>query len=154
MKSILISFFLLVLSTVQPANAAEGVGGVHHLGLTVTDLEASQQFFTEVLGFSTVGGDESYPSVFVSNGEIMVSLWRANDPASATPFNRKTNVGLHHLAFQMESRETLDTLYQQLQAAPGVEIEFSPEPLTGTPATHMMIREPSGNRLEFIYWPG
>ena len=32
------------------------VGPIHHLRLTVTDVELSKAFYTEVLGFRTRGG--------------------------------------------------------------------------------------------------
>ncbi|PCJ16728.1 MAG: glyoxalase, partial [SAR86 cluster bacterium] len=65
----------------------------------------------------------------------------------------KNNVGLHHLALSIASFEELDALYEVLANTDGVVIEFSPEPLSGGPTKHMMIREPSGNRLEFIHRP-
>ena len=80
-------------------------------------------------------------------------MWRATDPESAIRFDRKTNVGLHHLAFNVGSFDELDALYEVLRDTNGVVIEFSPEPLSGGPTKHMMIREPSGNRLEFIHMP-
>jgi lactoylglutathione lyase len=129
------------------------IGDVNHIGLTVTDLEASQRFFVDVLGFEPAGGDPEYPALFVANNDIMVTLWRATDPQSAIAFDRKQNVGLHHLAFNLESFAALDALYAVLRMEPDVVIEFSPELLSGGPARHMMIREPSGNRLEFIHIP-
>lgn len=129
------------------------VGGINHFGLTVTDLDASEQFFTQVLGFELLGRDEEYPSVAVANDEILVTLWRAENPDTAVRFDRRKNVGLHHLAFNVGSFEELDALHVVLSNTPGVVIEFSPEPLSGGPTRHMMIREPSGNRLEFIHTP-
>jgi hypothetical protein len=38
----------------------------------------------------------------------------------------------------------------RLARAPGVRIEFGPEPLRGGPMMHMMCYEPSGIRVEFI----
>ncbi len=133
------------------ANPSHAVGGVDHVGLTVSDLEASTTFFTNLLGFKEVGGDPSYPARFVSNGEILVTLWQAGEGPIA--FDRKQNVGLHHLAFKVESFDALDELYQRCKEAPSVKIEFAPELSYGGPAKHMMLREPSGNRLEFIHRP-
>jgi lactoylglutathione lyase len=129
------------------------VGDVDHIGLTVTDLDRTTTFFTEILGFKLLRRDEDYPATFVSNGQVIVTLWRTVDPSTATPFNRKNNVGLHHLAFQVDSFEALDAMYERLRQADGVTIEFSPEPLSGGPTKHMMFREPSGNRLELIHRP-
>jgi lactoylglutathione lyase len=148
-------FILALLACAPPAVASPPVpvGGVDHVGLTVTDLNASQAFFTDALGFTTLRRDEEYPAVFLTNGHIIVTLWRATDPATAIPFDRKQNVGLHHLAFAVDSFERLAAVYERVNQAPGVKIEFSPEPLSGGPARHMMMREPSGNRIEFIHRP-
>ena len=145
---------LISCSLFNPSFGAEfKVGGINHFGLTVTDLSASELFFTDVLGFELLGRDEDYPSVAVANDEILITLWRTSNPDSAIQFDRKQNVGLHHLAFNVGSFEELDSLHNVLRSTPGVIIEFSPEPLSGGPTRHMMIREPSGNRLEFIHNP-
>ena len=75
--------------------------GAHHVGLTVPDVEAARRFFVEALGFDTVGGRPDYPAAFVSDGTLMITLWRAADPDTATPFDRRANLGLHHLALRV-----------------------------------------------------
>lgn len=132
-----------------PTEEAETLA-LNHIGLAVSDLDASASFFIDTLGWRPAGGDPSYPAKFVTNGEMFVTLWRVTDPASAVPFDRKTNVGLHHMAITVRDLATLDALYQRFQEHPRVEIEFGPEFLGNGPTTHMMIREPSGIRLEFI----
>ena len=127
---------------------------VDHVGLTVTDLEASKTFFVDALGFAVRGQDPSYPAYFLSNGAMTITLWRTTDPSQATAFNRKTNVGLHHLALRVASFEELDALHAQLAEYPGVVIEFPPELAYGGPSKHMMVREPSGNRIELVHRPG
>lgn len=124
--------------------------GAHHVGLTVPDLAKTLGFFTEVLGFSVVGEKPAYPAAFVSDGSIMITLWQAQDPQTATPFDRKQVIGLHHLALQVRDGVTLQDLHQRLADAPFVDIEFSPEPLGGGPTQHMMCSIPGGLRLELI----
>lgn len=123
--------------------------GVHHIGLTVPDLAATRAFFVDTLGFWQVGEKPAYPAVFLSDGAIMLTLWQArrDDP---TAFDRFHNVGLHHLALQVESYAALDALHATLAATPGVEIEFAPEPLGSGPKRHMMCAIPGGIRTEFI----
>lgn len=124
--------------------------GVNHIGLTVSKLEASAAFFTETLGWRNVGGQPDYPAIFVTDGEAFVTLWQVKNPATAMAFDRGRNVGLHHLALTVESLAALHTLYEKLKDTDGVTIEFAPEFLGQGPTTHMMIRDPSGLRLEFI----
>lgn len=127
--------------------------GMNHVGLTVTDLDKSVAFFTDALDWRVVGGDAEYPAKFVTDGKIFLTLWQTTDAAKAVAFDRKNNVGLHHLALTVKNREALDVLYERFLDHEGVVIEFSPEPNGGGPTIHMMIREPSGNRLEFAYNP-
>ena len=124
--------------------------GVHHVGLTVTDLDASCDFFTGLLGWEKVGGNPDYPAVFVSDGSIMLTLWKAKEPLAAKPFDKNNNVGLHHLAISVADLETLNKIHQKLVAAENVVIEFAPELLRNGPATHMMCYEPGGIRIECI----
>ena len=127
--------------------------GMNHVGLTVSDLDKSFAFFTETLNWEDAGGYPDYPSKFVTDGELFLTLWQVTDPETALSLDRKNNVGLHHLAITVKSREALDILYRRFLETDGVVIEFSPEPNGGGPTIHMMIREPSGNRLEFAYTP-
>ena len=124
--------------------------GVHHVGLTVTDLDASCGFFTELLGWEKVGGDADYPAVFVSDGTVMVTLWQAQQASVARPFDKNNNVGLHHLALGVADLDALDRIYQRLRAAKHIKIEFAPELLRSGPAMHMMCYEPGGIRIEFV----
>ncbi|MDJ0785384.1 MAG: VOC family protein [Myxococcota bacterium] len=123
--------------------------GVHHAGLTVPDLAASQAFFQQALGFEAVGEVPDYPAVFLSDGQVMITLWQAENGADATPFDRKRVIGLHHLALQVDAAD-LDALHGELQAREDVSVEFTPESLGGGATRHMMCTIPGGIRLELI----
>lgn len=125
--------------------------GVHHVGLTVSKLEESAAFFTSLLGWEEVRRDDKYPAIFVTDGKNMITLWKAKEHETVA-FNRNKNIGLHHIAFNVESEEALNELYSIMQTN-DIEIEFAPEFLRNGPARHMMCYEPSGIRVEFI-WPG
>ena len=124
--------------------------GAHHIGLTVPDIAETRDFFVNVLRFSVVGERPNYPAVFVSDGTIMITLWQATDPATATPFDRKSVIGLHHLALQVADHAALEALGQTLAETDGVTIEFAPEQLGETPLRHLMCAIPGGIRVEFI----
>jgi len=123
--------------------------GAHHIGLTVPNLEDTRTFFLETLGYEQVGEVPDYPAVFLSDGNILITLWQASDPASAVPFDRKNVIGLHHLALTVDT-DSLDVLHERLQGTRGVEIEFAPEPLGDMPVRHMMCNIPGGIRVEFL----
>jgi len=132
------------------SNDTPSTKGAHHIGLTVPNLEASRSFFVDTLGYQQLGEVADYPAVFLSDGHTMITLWQAMEPASAVPFNRHQNIGLHHLALAVESREQLTRLHHRLARDNQVRIEFAPEPLGAGPAQHMMCAIPGGIRVEFI----
>ena len=124
--------------------------GAHHIGLTVPDLEKARAFFLDTLGFTQVGEIPDYPAVFVSDDVTMITLWQAENPATATPFDRRNVIGLHHLALKLEDQAALEELHGKLRTSEGVAVEFAPEPLGGGPVKHMMCAIPGGIRVEFI----
>ena len=125
--------------------------GSHHIGLTVSNLEASARFFIDILGWTEVRRDPDYPAIFVSDGVLMITLWAAKSD-SPKAFDKNTNIGLHHLALGVETLAGLDDIYNRVTHS-GLDIEFSPEFLRDGPAKHMMCYEPSGIRIEFICIP-
>lgn len=126
--------------------------GPHHIGLTVSKLEHSAAFFTHVLGWKEVARKPDYPAIFVTDGSVLVTLWAAKEKNSAA-FDRHANVGLHHVAFRVDSEAALNQVHEKLKGAAGVTIEFAPQPVGNGPAKHTICYEPSGIRVEF-FWPG
>jgi glyoxylase I family protein len=93
-------------------------GAVHHLRLTVTDIERSRDFYTELLGFdvaveSTPPDDPSSNEVFkilfggvvMTRGNLIMGL-RPMAP-SGDRFD-PDRVGLDHLSFSVGSRDDLE----------------------------------------------
>jgi len=129
--------------------------GVHHVGLVVPELGAAVRFFVQVLGWKVCGGVPSYPAVFVTDGAAMVTLWRVADPGTATAFDRRANIGLHHLALKVASRADLAAMYNRVRLDAGVAIEFAPGPMReGSPLHHFICTMPGGVRLEFATTEG
>jgi catechol 2,3-dioxygenase-like lactoylglutathione lyase family enzyme len=129
--------------------------GVHHVGLTVRDLDEAARFFCGTLGFKEVGRNESYPALFVSDGGVTLTLWRATDPANPVAFNRKTNIGLHHLALAVADQAALAKVYERVRNHPGVAVEITPELVRpGSAIHHFICTIPGGLRIEFATRPG
>lgn len=127
--------------------------GIDHVGLTVRDLTSTRDFFINCLGWKQVGERPEYPAVFVSDGKVMLTLWDVKNRESLVEFDRKTNVGLHHLALRVASEAALGEVFSKVSAWPGVRVEFPPELLGSGPKRHAMVYEPGGIRLEFDYDP-
>ena len=127
--------------------------GFDHVGLSVRDLASSRKFFCDCLGWRVVGERTDYPAAFVSDGHGVLTLWQVEFPDKAIAFNRRTNIGLHHLALAVVDRAGLDALYQRVSNWPGVAVEFGPQLSGAGPKAHFMVREPSGVRVEFAFDP-
>ena len=126
--------------------------GIDHLGLTVRDLAASVEFFTQCLGWQTVGGKPDYPSVFVSDGTSVLTLWQVHNE-NPEKFDRRSNLGLHHVAFKIASEKELNVLYEEVKDWPGIVVECAPEFSGNGPKIHFFVAEPGGLRIEFAYDP-
>ena len=124
--------------------------GIHHVGLAVKDLDKSFEFF-KALGYDKIGGDPDYPSYFLSDAHTMITLWQTD--VGATEFNRRGNVGLHHLAIKVPTEAALHKAYEAVTALDGVQSDFPPQESTSSrlPLMHAMVFEPSGNRIEFTF---
>jgi len=125
--------------------------GVNHLGLAVLDLEKTAKFFVDGLGWTESGRDPTYPRTAVSDGHVRLTLWQVDQSGPVVRFDRRRNVGLHHLALEVRSETDLNSIMERLSAYPGVAIEFSPELVGNGPRKHMMCYEPGGLRIEFIW---
>lgn len=93
-------------------------GEIHHLRLTVTDLERSRSFYTSLLGF-TVAVESPEPTdaettamhallfggVVMIRGSLLLGLRPVAQAGDAFDENR---VGLDHLSFGVPSRDDLD----------------------------------------------
>ena len=104
----------------------------------------------DVLSFEEIGGVPDYPATFISDGVCTITLWQAENPEIAFPFNRKNVIGLHHCALAVKNEAALQGLYEKLLDTDGVDMEFAPEQLGGGPNIHMMCYVPGGLRIEFI----
>ncbi|MGZ4620244.1 MAG: VOC family protein [Frankiaceae bacterium] len=87
------------------------ISGYHHLSLTVTDLDRSTAWWTEVLGFALLRRFERDGMTKVilrhPSGGILFSLTGHGERAPAEPFS-EFRTGMDHLAFAVADRAELD----------------------------------------------
>jgi catechol 2,3-dioxygenase-like lactoylglutathione lyase family enzyme len=126
--------------------------GINHLGLTVKDLDETTRFFVDCMGWTQLVRDDAYPRTTVSDGKCRLTLWQADRQGPVVAFDRRSNIGLHHVAFELTSYAELVAATKRVAQFAGVIVEFEPEPVGSGPRMHAMIREPGGLRIELI-WP-
>ncbi len=82
--------------------------GVHHVTLTVTDVQRSREFYTTILNFQPIG--EFGPRILLTNGSMVLAIGPAPDPAHVLSDDRfdENRVGLDHISLSVSSRADLD----------------------------------------------
>jgi glyoxylase I family protein len=130
--------------------------GLHHLGLTVTDADASATWYETVLGFRRDGGYESADGgrrkVFLSHQRLGVRLGLCQHRSSAADRFDETRPGLDHLSFLVDSVEELRAWQARLTAADVVASAIA-EANTIPGAFVLVFRDPDNIQLE-MYAPG
>jgi catechol 2,3-dioxygenase-like lactoylglutathione lyase family enzyme len=118
------------------------LGGVDHVALTVTDLDRSERFYTEVLGLLRLA-DFGHARVLVHRPtSLMVTLVR-HDASPGAPFTELAT-GLDHLGLAVGTREELVEWEHRL-AAYGVEYTPIRDMELGH---HLNFRDPDHIALE------
>lgn len=118
-----------------------------HVGLNVTDVQRSIQFYNTVLGLETIA-ESSAPGrefAFIGKaGEIVLTLWRQSEGQ----FQKKVP-GLHHLSFQVETVEdVLDVERRVKQAGGKLHYDGVVPHAEGADSGGIYFEDPDGIRLE------
>lgn len=136
----------------------------HHYGITVSNLERSIEFYTEILGMRVVDRFSMDPDRFgellgVENGRADVAFLEgiglrleleehANASANVNERTTPSDVGYPHLCLEVDDvRET----YRSLES--DVDFVSPPGSASESGATICYFRDPDGNLVELIESP-
>ncbi|MGK2854530.1 MAG: VOC family protein [Microbacteriaceae bacterium] len=130
------------MSTVTAPQLAPG-----HVGLNVTDLTRSVDFYRRALGFEQLAindeGDRRF-AFLGFDGTLRLTLWQQSDGefSSRTP-------GLHHLSFQVDTIEQVRTVESALK---DLGVTFAHDGVVahgeGASSGGIFFTDPDGIRLE------
>ncbi|HRK64257.1 MAG TPA: VOC family protein [Terricaulis sp.] len=134
-------------------------GALHHLDLTVRDVQASKPFYAAVLGFMgyVIVDDRADFVDFklkASNGHpCFIGIAPANGPNAGRAHDRYSP-GLHHVAWAAEDRDDVDALYAVLQDI-GATILNAPAEYPQYSAGYYAVffADPDGLKLEYVHKP-
>jgi len=120
---------------------------VGHIGINVTNLQRSKEFYIKLFGFDLMGesSEEGKKFAFLGNEEkLLVTLWEQSDK----PFSC-SSAGLHHLAFELEDMDRLRSFENTLEAL-GVEKIYDKmvSHKEGASSGGLFFLDPDGTRLE------
>jgi catechol 2,3-dioxygenase-like lactoylglutathione lyase family enzyme len=127
------------------------ITGISHIDLTVTDLDRSEEWYSELLGMKRVldgrNDAQHFESRYLRHPDTMLILGLVHhDGANGSTFDEH-RVGLDHLSFNVPSRADLDAWQARLaeraiEHAPIAEAEMWDV---------LVVRDPDNIQLEFFY---
>lgn len=117
--------------------------GVHHVGLSVTNLEATKEFFTEVLEFQLLQHEAGHYA-YVTDGVTMITLWQTAEQEASVSV-----AGMHHLALHVKSLEVLRQIEERMKQRK-IRLQFGGIGVKGQEGGFIALfcYEPSGIRIE------
>jgi glyoxylase I family protein len=134
---------------------------LHHLALTVTDLDASVRWYEAVFGvhfLMDVPHEGGVGKVLADDAhELMIVLHR-HDANDRSLFG-ETATGLDHAGFFVPTRADLSAWQEHLDANGVSRVDTADKPLTQSPITDepygsvLVFRDPDNIQLEFFCPP-
>lgn len=135
-------------------------GAIHHIDITVSDPERALEFYDFVLplmGFRRIEDAEEGPLWAGAHVEVGLQTARTRSEAAqtgSTAAHDRRSPGLHHLAFTAPTREAVDALYAELQAANAVIFDSPAEYPHYAPGYYaVFFADPDDIKLEYVYTP-
>jgi catechol 2,3-dioxygenase-like lactoylglutathione lyase family enzyme len=118
------------------------IDALDHVALTITDLEVSHRFYTEILGFVQIL-DFGYGRIYLHNPSAFILTLIRHTDAAGGRFTELTT-GLDHLGFGAADLDDLRAWEQRFRES-GVEFTPIREAEFGY---HLNFRDPDGTALE------
>ena len=142
--------------TTTGQRAVPPLTGVHHLGLTVRDVVASEAWYSRVLGLVRAfvephGTGNGYTVVMTRPGTALFVGLDHHPDADRELFS-PLRTGLDHLALELASRAELDDWISHLEAQ-GVEHGTLSEGAEPAPHAMVVFGDPDGIPIE-LFWIG
>jgi len=142
--------------TTEPATrtSAPALEALHHLGLTVSDIERSEAWYTQVLGLERMfvedhHGGSGYAVVLNRPGTSLFIGLDHHDGNQGERFDER-RTGLDHVAIAVASRDELDRWVEHLDAI-GVAHSGVTDVDEPFPFAALVVRDPDNIQLELTW---
>jgi len=135
---------------------APPLAGYHHLGITVRDIDASEDWYTQTLGLVRAfvephDNDTGFARVLTRSGTPFFLGLDYHEEADRKPFDPR-RTGLDHLALAVSSAEEVHAWAAHLDAL-GIEHQPVLEASDPMPLAMVLFHDPDGIVIELI-WTG
>ena len=147
----------MTTSHTAPSPSAETVpalSGIHHIGLTVRDVEASTDWYQRVLGLrrwfqeSHHHSDQGGFTVVLTTSDMSFSVGLDHHPGNPGEAFDCTRTGLDHVCFHVAAEEDLHAWAAHLDA---VDVHHSGVyAMEGFPISLVTFLDPDGIQLELL----
>jgi glyoxylase I family protein len=132
-------------------------GIVHHIDLTVRDLEVSAPFYEALLGFLGYARVKQEATLHVCDlvreGTILGGV--ALRAAHAARSHDRYSAGLHHLAFRAADRADVDRAHTVMKEKGAALLDAPAEyPQYGAGYYAVFVADPDGLKLEVVHFDG
>jgi len=126
------------------------IAGIHHVSVTVTDVERSVPWYSDVLGLTKLM-DEQHPNdagyaVVLGKPDFSFCVGLHTHPTNASERFSEVRTGLDHISFTVSDRAELDAWEKRLTE---LGVEHSPINDRGAYAV-LVFRDPDNIQLEMI----
>ena len=124
--------------------------GLHHIAITVTDLDRSVPWYQETLGLTTLMADD-HPAgdgryVLLADPTFAVLVGLHVHPTNSGETFAEARTGLDHVGFGVADRAALEAWAARL-----TELGVEHSPIDDQPAYSVVVfRDPDNVQLEFI----
>ncbi len=131
------------------------LGTINHLTLTVSDIERAEPFYDAILkfmGYQQVDKNDVFIMWWSKDaGAILIS---AANPNSPNKVHDRYSPGIHHLAFNADSREQVDNLHKLILQIGATVLDPPTEYNHYAPGYYaVFFADPDELKLELVHMP-
>lgn len=120
------------------------LSGFSHVALTVTDLQASRGFYTDVLGMPVLDSNETYCALTTGSTDLSALILTTHEQAFPGAFS-EFRVGLDHLSFALPDEEALVAWKERLRER---DVPFDAR--RSEWGHHLNLRDPDNIAVELV----
>jgi catechol 2,3-dioxygenase-like lactoylglutathione lyase family enzyme len=122
-----------------------------HLSLRVSDLDASEKFYVEILGMRPVWRSEGEISFLDCGNDDLALIQIPKEEVQTFRQRAQSSQSLHHFGFRVRSRDGVDQLAQEMRVR-GIVIDDGPRDHRDG-SRSFYFRDPDGNYIQILWDP-